>query len=160
MERAFGDGKFSVGGHSNSVEEWYVGKPNSTIATDGFSYTQFEGQLIEGLIWSVDPKSHKRGRRKLGKGKGWLGKITLGMSRAEALKIASQILGKPKVEDGVYEWSQTGWSYPYDLNSQNPFDRWDAYLSFEASKVSEIEVDAIKTTSRRQYPQFRKDFRG
>lgn len=156
LERAFGEGHIGVGGHSTSIETWMFEKGRSLLWTDGWCFTAHEGQLLEGLRWSLEDAGTDRPRRPVNPSNGWLGKIYPGMPKNDALKIATNRLGKPQIKDGEYAWSERGWSIPYDLNSDSPFDRWDAVLTFDQGRVSSIEIYARETESKRPYPQHRK----
>ena len=143
LERVFGDGLYMVGGHPNGAEVWEFARPRSQLYAEGFSYTAHEGETIEHLSWMSDSKEDAgKWRGALRRSRGWLGKIYLGMQQAEALQLASQRLGQPKINKGEYEWTQTGWSVPAFLNGQDPLKTWTATLDCAKGKVKSVVVSS------------------
>ena len=145
LERTMGAGVYSISGHSNGRESWYVRHPASVISTDGFEHNR-EGEVVTSFEWALDsssPQNHNSGgmpvaRRLLAK-PGWLGMILPGMQRKQVLAVLPKSLKPVNINAMKWEYNHAGFVRPNALN-YDVYTHWSATLTFTRDTLTEISV--------------------
>jgi hypothetical protein len=145
LERIMGAGVYSISGHSNGRESWYVRHPASVISTDGFEHNR-EGEVVTSFEWTLDsssPKNRNSGAlpvaRRLHSKPGWLGVILPGMERKQVLALLPRILLPVKSNAMKWEYNHAGFVRPSALN-YDVYTQWSATLTFTRDTLTEISV--------------------
>lgn len=139
LERRLGLGRTQTGGHSNSRNEWRTAVPKGKIWTDGFNMND-EGYVVETLIWTAEDPSEKPDRsiplvKRLPRGSGWLGTITLGMTEQEVLLRIKGKLPPPQKRRNWWTWKAKGF---VPVMQSEAYMTWTATLSFTKKRVADI----------------------
>ena len=138
LERRFGTGVRSIGGHPNGVETWRTRYPTGKIVTDGFNYND-EGEVLETLEWTLGKASKEipLAHNLPDKG-GWLGTITLGMPERQVTRLLiGTHLPKPNKSGGTWTWVQKGY---VQLRENVEYRIWTAALGFDQGRLTSICV--------------------
>lgn len=141
LERKFGTGSYSVGGHPNGIETWRTRSPKGEIVTEGFCYND-EGEALENVDWSLESKSDSTIPRihHLPYNAGWMGVINLGMTKAQVAQLTAKRLPPPKTEfEDEWIWEAKGFYRPSPVNG-DVYRKWSATLIFEHDRVASIDV--------------------
>jgi hypothetical protein len=144
LERTLGEGLHATGGHPNSRQLWRTRWPNGAIETDGFSLND-EGYIIESLEWTTcDSGNSDRSiprARKMPRRSGWLGVISLGMTRREVTRLTEGRLPPPTKKGNTWSWKAKGFMVPKFAQLQDAYQQWTATLEFEHGRVTSMRVD-------------------
>jgi len=138
LERRFGSGVRSIGGHSNGVETWRTRTPVGKIVTEGFNFND-EGEVLETIEWTLEKAAGSVPlARHLPKASGWLGIISLGMTEHQIARLLrDKHLPQPQKSEGNWTWVQKG---HVQLREFVVYQTWIAALGFENGRLTSICV--------------------
>lgn len=138
LERRFGSGVRSIGGHSGGVETWRTQSPVGKIVTEGFNYND-EGEVLETIEWTLGKAAGSIPlARRLPQSSGWLGIISLGMTERQITQLLrDKHLPQPQKSEGNWTWVQKGY---VQLREFVVYRTWTAALGFENGRLTSICV--------------------
>lgn len=141
LQRQFGKGLATVGGHPDGRKTWLTPRPLAYITTDGFSHNA-EGLTIESITWGLDPPQDKRIPfvRALPPDAGWLGTVTPGMTRKQVQALTARLPQKPVVKLDRLVWTDRGFIRPSRTNAE-VFNKWIVQLVFEGDTLTTIDIE-------------------
>jgi len=138
LERRFGKGVRSIGGHPLGVETWRTRHPVGKVVTEGFEHNG-EGEVLETIEWTLGKADASIPlARRLPQASGWLGTISLGMTERQIARLVrDKHLPAPTKAEGNWTWVQKGY---VQLREFVVYRTWTAALGFENGKLTSLCV--------------------
>ena len=146
LERQIGQGLPQLGGHAHGARLWQSRAGDCDIWADAFHYNDRDGRAYGRVLdfLSITPCSHdpKIPVAKLsGKQTLFMGVVSLGMTKAEVLRVLKSKLPPPKAQENALVWEATGFVRVSHLNNVVT-KSWRVELRFEREKLQEIRIEA------------------
>ena len=144
LERKLGPGQIVTGGHPGGARQWRIRGKNWLVYACGFYYAgqpQDRSAYIDDLRISADLARYEASHspkadlsdRKLS----LLGRIHLGMPRAEVLTALNNRSVRPTFENDTVSFEEPGYAV---IHSDRCFRSWRADLRFRHGRLADIEV--------------------
>jgi hypothetical protein len=152
LEHQIGHGLPEMGGHSHSGREWIFHRGDCDISADAFFYYDEQGHANGAVVdlVSITPLSHDSSTREwentlpgarlaLGQAR-FMGVVSLGMTKAETLRVLGSRLSPPDVQKSDLVWTFPGF---VRVRSNILMTSWRAELKFDHDKLQEIRIESF-----------------
>ena len=147
LDRQLGPARVTVGGHPRGVHEWRSQQTGWGLHVDGFYYDDRDGRVIDTLsvfrpasdLARLLPQADLPRKKLL-----FMGVVTLGMSRAEILRLLHAKLPPPERETDKLVWKVEG-ARRFNSTNHHLFRAWSAKLRFDHDQLSDITLDASQS---------------